>query len=68
MGNAGKRHVDLLVLDSALEAMGEPIMLSGVRSSGGAGLLIANAPFLLSFYLVQSSAEKYDLWLRVLNC
>jgi hypothetical protein len=67
-GKAGKRHVDLLVLDAALKAVAEPILLSGVRASGGAGLLIPNADLLLSLYLVQSAPEKYDLWLRVLSC
>lgn len=67
-GKAGKRHVDLLVLDAALRAIGEPLMVSGVRSNGGGGLLISNPPLLLSFYLVQSAPEDYDLWLRVLDC
>jgi hypothetical protein len=67
-GKAGKRHVDLLVLDTALRAIGEPLMISGVRASGGGGLLIPNAPLLLALYLVQSSPEDYDLWLRVLDC
>jgi len=39
-----------------------------VRASGGGGLLIPNGPMLLSLYLVQSSPEDYDLWLRVLDC
>jgi hypothetical protein len=66
-GKAGERRVDVLVLDSELNPIAEPLALSKRRTSAGAGLLIAAPPRLISLYLVQSG-ERYELWAQALAC
>ena len=66
-GNIGQYQVHVRIFDSALQPLGDALLVSGKGANAGQGTIVTTAKATVSFF-IQTTAGHDELWGATLSC